>query len=145
MLIKQLLILFLHNLQVLPCSVSGLISNLQVLPCPVSDLIDQEFKLLFLCFDNLSKPLLNLFLLLLMPLFELLKLISITTNLLDGIKNREFLEISRPLQGLSIRQKVLDLLHDVAVKLFRALQHLFILKNFLWVNFFEHVFVHPLL
>ena len=80
-----------------------------------------------------------------MPLFELLKLISITTHLLDGIKNREFLEISRPLQGLSIRQKVLDLLHDVAVKLFRALQHLFILKNFLWVDFFVHVFVHPLL
>ena len=78
-----------------------------------------------------------------MPLFEFLKLISITTYLLDGIKNREFLEISRPLHGLSIRQKVLDLLHDVAVKLFRALQHLFILKNFLWVDFFVHVFVHP--
>ena len=80
-----------------------------------------------------------------MPLFELLKLISITTYLLDGIKNREFLEISSSLQGLSIRQKVLDLLHDMAVKLFRALQHLLILKNFLWVDFFVHVFVHPLL
>ena len=80
-----------------------------------------------------------------MPLFELLKLISITTYLLDGIKNREFLEISSPLQGLSIRQKVLDLLHGVAVKLFRALQHLLILNNFLWVDFFFHVFVHPFL
>jgi hypothetical protein len=80
-----------------------------------------------------------------MPLFELLKLISTTTHPLDGIKNSEFLEIPSPLQGLSIRQKVLDLLHDMAVKLIRALQHLLILKNFLWVDFFVHVFVHPLL